>query len=174
VIFQSFKSLLTHSSHVKFGFPLSLLSLLVCLITPLWIGASIGLCWIWPNYLKWCCISFSSIGVTPNLSRMSSFQTRSLLMLPQIHHSMCISTTLSYWICRLLIGQHSAPYNMTGCLKKKQISKSIKLWQTLQNSILWYNLCQSRCFSIFLIEIGKFLHILSDSRKSNKDWNKDA
>jgi hypothetical protein len=55
-----------------------------------------------------------SPGATPSLSRMSSFRTRSLLMLPQIHRSMYILTTLSCWTCRLLVDQHSAPYNMAG------------------------------------------------------------
>jgi hypothetical protein len=30
----------------------------------------------------------------------------------KIHRSMRISATLSCWTCRLLVGQHSAPYNM--------------------------------------------------------------
>jgi hypothetical protein len=95
MIHQSFKSLFTDSSHVKFGCPLSLFSLPDRLITPLRTGASAGLRWICPNYLKRCCTSFSSTGATPSLSCMSSFRTRSLLVLPQIHRSMRISTTLS-------------------------------------------------------------------------------
>jgi hypothetical protein len=114
VILQSFKSLFTVSSHVKFGLPLSLLSLPVRLITPLRTDAPAGLHWICPNYLKRCCTSFSSTGITPNLSHMSSFRTQSLLVLPQIHRSMHISATLSCWTCHLLIGQHSAPYNIAG------------------------------------------------------------
>jgi hypothetical protein len=51
---------------------------------------------------------------TPNLSRMSSFWTRSLLVWPHIHCSMRISVTLSCWTCRLLVGQYSDPYNMVG------------------------------------------------------------
>jgi hypothetical protein len=43
VIHQSFKSHFTDSSHVKFGRHLPLFLLLVRLITPLRIGASVGL-----------------------------------------------------------------------------------------------------------------------------------
>jgi hypothetical protein len=111
-IHQSFKSLFTDSSHVKFGHPLPLFSLSDRLITPLWTGASAGLHWICPNHFKWCCTSFSSTGATPSLSRMSSFRTRSLLVLPQIHLCMRISATLSCWTCHLLVGQHYDPYNM--------------------------------------------------------------
>jgi hypothetical protein len=78
VIHQSFKSLFTGSSHIKFGRPLPLFSLPVRLITPLRTGASADLCWICPNHLKRCCINFSSTSATPSLSRMSSFRTRSL------------------------------------------------------------------------------------------------
>jgi hypothetical protein len=102
VILQSFKSLFTDYSHIKFGLPLPLLSLPVRLITPLRISASVSLNWICPNHLKWCCTSFFSTGATLNLSRMSSFRTRSLLLLPQIHRSMRISATFSCWTCRLL------------------------------------------------------------------------
>jgi hypothetical protein len=52
VIFQSFKSLFMHSSHVKVGLPQPLFPLLVRLITLLRIGASGGLRWICPNNLK--------------------------------------------------------------------------------------------------------------------------
>jgi hypothetical protein len=114
VIHQFFKSLFIDSSHVKFGRPLSLFSLSDHLITPLRTGASADLRWICSNHLKRCCTSFYSIGATPSLSHMSSFQTRSLLVLPQIYRSMRISATLSCWTCRLLVGQHSAPYNMAG------------------------------------------------------------
>jgi hypothetical protein len=114
VIHQSFKSLFTDSSHVMFGRLLPLFSLPDCLITPLRTDASAGLRWICPNHLKRCCTSFSSTGAIPSLSRMSSFWTRSLLVLPQIHRSMHISATLSCWICHLLVGQYSAPYNMAG------------------------------------------------------------
>jgi hypothetical protein len=114
VMYQSFKSLFTDSYHIKFGRHLPFFSLPNRLITLLWTDASIGLRWICPNHLKQYCTSFSSIDVTPSLSRMSAFQTRSLLVLPQIHCSMCISAMLSCWTCRLLVGQHSAPYNMVG------------------------------------------------------------
>jgi hypothetical protein len=96
VIYQSFKSLFTNSSYVKFGFLLPLFSLsdsshvkfglplplLIIGSTPLWIGASAGLRWICPNHLKRCCTSFSSTGATPSLSRISSFWIRSLLVWP--------------------------------------------------------------------------------------------
>jgi hypothetical protein len=65
VIHQFFKSFFTDSSYVKFGYHLPLLSLPVCLITPLWIGASAGLRWICPNHLKWYYTSFSLTGATP-------------------------------------------------------------------------------------------------------------
>jgi hypothetical protein len=52
VIHQSFKSLFTNSSHVKFDRHLSLFSLPVHLITPLRTGAFTDLCWIYPNHLK--------------------------------------------------------------------------------------------------------------------------
>jgi hypothetical protein len=136
VIHQSFKSLFTDSSHVKFGLPLPLFSLSVRFITPLQIGASAGLRWICPNHLKrccmsfsstgasaglrWicpnhlkrCCMSFSSTGATPSILRVSSFRTRSLLVWPQIHRSMRISATLNCWTCHLLVDKHSAPYNI--------------------------------------------------------------
>jgi hypothetical protein len=114
VIHQSLKSLFTDSSHDKFGLPLPLFSISVHLITPLWISASVGLHWICPNHLKRCCKSFSSTGASPSLSCMSSFRTQSLLVWPQIHRSMRISTTPGCWTCRLLLSQHSAPYNMAG------------------------------------------------------------
>jgi hypothetical protein len=113
VIHQSFKHLFTDFFHVKFGRPLPLFTLPVRLITSLWIGASVDLCWTCLNYLKRCCMSFSSTGATPSLPRMSLFWTRSLVW-PQIHCSMHISATLSCWICHLLVGQHSTPYNMAG------------------------------------------------------------
>jgi hypothetical protein len=114
VIHQSFKSLFTDSSHVKFDRHRHLFLLPVRLITPLWIGASMGLCCICPNHLKRYCTSFSSTSDASSLSRMSSFWTRSLLVWSQIYRSMYISTTLSCWTCHILISQHSAPYNMAG------------------------------------------------------------
>jgi hypothetical protein len=92
----------------------SLFSLPDRFIIPLRTGAFAGLRWICPNHLKRCCTSFSSTGVTPSLSRMTSFRTRSLLVLSQIHRNMRISATLSCWTCRILVGQYSAPYNMVG------------------------------------------------------------
>jgi hypothetical protein len=50
----------------------------------------------------------------PSFSHMSSFRTRSLLGLPQIHRSMHISTTLSCWTCCLLVDLYSASYNIAG------------------------------------------------------------
>ncbi|VAH32503.1 unnamed protein product [Triticum turgidum subsp. durum] len=41
-------------------------------------------------------------------------QARSFLVWPHIHLSMCISATLNYWTCRLLVGQYFAPYNIAG------------------------------------------------------------
>jgi hypothetical protein len=82
VMQQSFKSLFTNFSHVKFGLPLPLFSLSVRLITPLWIGAFTDLHWKCLNQLKWWCTRFSSTGVIPSLLCMSSFQTRSFFVWP--------------------------------------------------------------------------------------------
>ena len=113
-IFQTFRSLLTDSSHVKFGLPRPLLTFSARFIRPLCTGASGGLRWICPNHLRRCWTSFSSIGATPSLSRISSFRTRSFLVWPHIHLNMRISATPNCWICRLFVGQHSAPYNIAG------------------------------------------------------------
>jgi hypothetical protein len=113
VILQSFKSIFTDSSHAKFGLPMPLFPLSVRLITLLQIDAFGGLHWIYQNYLKRCWTSFSLPAVTYNLLCMSSFQTRSLLVWPQINYRMCISATLSCRICYILVGQHSASYNKT-------------------------------------------------------------
>jgi hypothetical protein len=74
VTYQAFKSLFTDSSHVKFGHPLPLFSLSVCLITSLRIGASAG--------LRWICQTISSDVaraspqlVPPLVSCISSFRT---------------------------------------------------------------------------------------------------
>jgi hypothetical protein len=115
-IFHSFKSLLIASSHVKFGRPLPLFTLLTRLMIPLCTGASGGLRWTCPNHLNRCCIIFSSIGATPSRSRMSSFLTRSNLVCPHIQRNIHIFATLSCWICHLLVGQHSAPYNIAGLI----------------------------------------------------------
>ncbi|AQK51550.1 Mediator of RNA polymerase II transcription subunit 15a [Zea mays] len=53
-IFQSFKSLLIASSHVKFGRPLPLFTLLSRLMMPLCTGASEGLRWTCLNHLNRC------------------------------------------------------------------------------------------------------------------------
>jgi hypothetical protein len=116
----SFKSLLIVSSHVKFGRPLPLFTLLSCLMMPLCTSASGGLRWICPNHLNRCPISFSSVGATPSRSRMSSFLTRYNLVCPHIQRNIRISATLSFWICRLLVGQHSAPYNIAGLIAALQ------------------------------------------------------
>ena len=113
-IFQSLRSLLTDSSHVSLDLPLPLFTLSTCSRTPLRTGASGGLHWTCPNHLSRCWVNFSSIGATPTLSRITSFRTLSLLMCPQNHRNIRISATLSCWICRLFVGQHSAPYNIVG------------------------------------------------------------
>jgi hypothetical protein len=92
-IFQTFRSLLTDSSHVKFGLPRPLLTFSARFIRPLCTGASGGLRWICPNHLRRCWTSFSSIGATPTLSRISSFRTRSFLVWPHIHLNMRITAT---------------------------------------------------------------------------------
>jgi hypothetical protein len=145
VIHQSFKPLFTDSSHIKFDHPLPLFLLPVHLITPLRIGASASLHCICPNHLKQCCTSFSSTGVTPSLSRMSSFQTQSLLVWPQIHRSMRISATLSCWTCRLLVGYHSAPYNIRSVAKLGE-----KWWGCKTTSC--------RCPCLINVEIRECLH----------------
>jgi hypothetical protein len=111
--YQSFKSLFTDSSHAKFDHHLPLFSLPARLITPLQIGASVGIRWICPNHLKRYCTSLSSTDATPSLSCMSSFWTRFLLVWPQIYRSMHISATLSCWIYHILIDQYYSPWNMT-------------------------------------------------------------
>jgi hypothetical protein len=55
--------------------------------------------------LDWCHLQSLAYVIVPD---------RSLLVLPQIYRSMRISATLSCWTCRLLVGQHSTPYNMAG------------------------------------------------------------
>jgi hypothetical protein len=113
-IFHSFRSLFTACVHIKVGRPLPLFTFSGRLIILISTGASSSLRWLCPNHLKRCCISFSSIGATPTLSRISSFWTRSLLVWPHIQRNIRISATLSCWTCRLLVGQHSALYNIAG------------------------------------------------------------
>src|SRR6185369_2605212 len=108
-IFQSLRSLLTDSSHVSLGLPLPLFTLLTRSRTTLRTGASGGLRWTCLNHLSQCWVSFSSIGATPTLSRITSFRTLSLLVCLQNHRNIRISATLSCWTCRLFVGQHSAP-----------------------------------------------------------------
>ena len=84
-IFQSLRSLLTDSSQVGLGIPLPLFTLSTRLSTPLRTGSSGGLRWTCPNHLNRCWVSFSSIGATPTLSRITSFRTLSLLVCPQNH-----------------------------------------------------------------------------------------
>ena len=87
--------------------PRPLLTFFARFSRPLCTGASGGLRWICPNHLRRCWTSFSSIGATPTLSRISSFRTRSFLVWPHIHLNMRISATPNCWTCRLLAGQHS-------------------------------------------------------------------
>jgi hypothetical protein len=47
-------------------------------------------------------------------SQMSSFQTLSLLVCPQIQRNIRISATLSCWTRHPFVGQHSTPYNIAG------------------------------------------------------------
>jgi len=135
--FSSFQISFYCLPHINFGLPLPLLILLAwpkwsdpssnlaqagatCtgarLRTPQCTGAFKGLLWTWPNHLNRCWTNFSSIGATPNLSRVSSFRTRSLLVWPQIQHNIRISTTLIYWTCHLFVDQHSAPYYIEGLI----------------------------------------------------------
>ena len=77
-IFHPFESSFIASTQVNFGLPLPLFTLLSWLRIPLRTGGSGGLRWTCPNHLNRCWTNFSSIGATPNLSRISSFRTRSL------------------------------------------------------------------------------------------------
>ena len=115
-ILHHFKSSFIVSTQVNFGLPLPLFTLLSWLRIPLRTGASADLRWTCPNHLNRYWTSFSSIGATPNLSRISSFRTRSLLVWPQIQRNIRISATLICWTCHLFIGQHSAPYNIAGLI----------------------------------------------------------
>jgi hypothetical protein len=93
-----------------FDLPLPLLPLPVRLITPLRTGAFVDLCWICLKHLKRCCTSFST-GATPNHSRMSSFRT----MISLCGHKSIIACAYQLRLVvehRLLVGQHSALYNM--------------------------------------------------------------
>ena len=92
-IFQSLRSLLIDSSQVSLDLPLPLFTLSTHFRTPLRTGASGGLCWICPNHLNRCLVSFSSIGATPTLFRITSFRTLSLLVCPQNHRNIRISAT---------------------------------------------------------------------------------
>ena len=113
-IFQSLRSLLTDSSHISLGLPLPLFTLSTRSRTPLRTGASGSLRWTCPNHLSRYWVSFSSIGATPTLSRITSFRTLSLLVCPQNHRNIRISATLSCWTCCLFVDQHSALYNIAG------------------------------------------------------------
>jgi hypothetical protein len=115
-ISQPFRSLFIASPHISFGLPLPLLTLVSWLRISQCTGASEGLLWTWPNHLNLCWTSFSSIGDTPRRSRISSFQTRSILVWSQIHRNIRIFATLSCWTCRLFVGQHSAQYNIAGLI----------------------------------------------------------
>ena len=101
-------------SQVSLGLPLPLFTLSIRFSTLLRTGASGGFRWTCPNHLNRCWVSFSSIGATPTLSRITSFLTLSLLVCPQNHRNIRISATLSCWTCRLFVGQHSTLYNIAG------------------------------------------------------------
>lgn len=60
------------------------------------------------NHLKWCWTNFSSIDATPSLSCISSFLIRCCLIWPQIYHNICISATLVFWTCCILVSQYFA------------------------------------------------------------------
>ena len=92
-ISQSLRSLLTDSSQVSLGLPLPLFTLSTRFRTPLRTGASGGLRWTCTNHLSRYWVSFSSIGATPTLSRITSFRTLSLLVCPQ-HPHLCYTQLL--------------------------------------------------------------------------------
>ncbi|KAM0924888.1 hypothetical protein ACQ4PT_004771 [Festuca glaucescens] len=75
-IFQTFRSLLTDSSHVKFGLPRPLLTFSARFIRPLCTGASGGLRWICPNHLRRCWTSFSSIGASGKKKKNAEMRRR--------------------------------------------------------------------------------------------------
>ena len=77
VSLQALLSKTIDSSQVSLGLPLLLFTLSTRSRTPLRTGVSGGLRWICPNHLSRCCVSFSSIGATPTLSRIASFRTLS-------------------------------------------------------------------------------------------------
>ena len=93
-ILYHFKSSFIASTQVNFGLLLPLFTLLSWLRIPLRTGAFGGLRWTCPSHLNQCWTSFSSINSTPNLSCISSFQTRSLLVWLQIQRNIRISATL--------------------------------------------------------------------------------
>ena len=99
---------------ISLGLPLPLFTLSTRFNIPLRTGASGGLRWTCSYHLNRCWVSFSSIGATPTLSRITSFRTISLLVCPQNHRNIRISATLSCWTCHLFVGQHSAPYSIAG------------------------------------------------------------
>jgi hypothetical protein len=109
-IFYYFKSLLIASSHIKFDRPLHLFTLLSHFMVPL--RSPVDMSKPFKSVLN----NLFLIGATPSRSYMSSFLTRSNLVCPYIQHNICISATLSSWICRRLVGQHSAPYNIAGLI----------------------------------------------------------
>ena len=63
-IFQTLRSLLTDSSQVSLGLPLSLFTLSTRSRTPLSTGASEDLRWTCPNHLSRNWVNFPSIGAT--------------------------------------------------------------------------------------------------------------
>ena len=112
-IFQSLRSLLTDSSR-QFRSTSTPLYIIDPLKNPITHWRLRRPSWTCPNHLSRCWVNFSSIAATPTLSQITSFRTLSLLMCPQNHRNIRISATLSCWICRLFVGQHSAPYNIVG------------------------------------------------------------
>ena len=61
-------------------------------------------------------LNLSSIGATFTISRICSFLILYFQVLPQIHLSICISSTLIFCTFCFLVAQHSLPYNMVGLM----------------------------------------------------------
>ena len=104
------------SIHVFFGLPCALLTCPNLIRSTRQTGTFVVLRYTWPNHRRWFSLIFSSIGDMSILVWISSFLTFSLLVLPHIQRSMCISATLIFWAWYLSIAQHSAPYNKAGLI----------------------------------------------------------